>query len=122
VCVDDVDELPAILFCFLRADPFLDAFLLLVRHTVCHPGLQYEDLIISEIPVHKEALSLQSKEVQMGRIRRLKRASDLTYKGKRLTDYAPNMVLDPFKVEFYPDVVKIKKRNEEHDLLELHKK
>jgi ubiquinol-cytochrome c reductase subunit 7 len=79
-------------------------------------------LIISERPAFKEALSLQDHDVQQGRLRRLKRASDLSYKGKNLTDYAPNMKFDPFKVEFYPDVIKVQKRDEEYDLLELHKK
>lgn len=78
--------------------------------------------MISERPAYKEALNLQDPEILQGRLRRLKRASDLCYKGKSLTDYAPDMKLEPFKEEFYPDVLKIQKRNEEHDLLELHKK
>ena len=78
--------------------------------------------MISERPAYKEALNLQPPEVLQGRLRRLKRASDLSYKGKNLQDYAPDMKLEPFKEEFYPDVLKIQKRNEEYELLDLHKK
>lgn len=78
--------------------------------------------MISERPSYKEALNLQDPEILQGRLRRLKRAMDLSYKGKTLTEYAPDMKLDPFKEEFYPDVLKVQKRNEEYELLELHKK
>ena len=54
-----------------------------------------------------EALKLADPEVLHGRMRRLKRASDLSYKGKNLPDYAPNMVLEPFKEEFYGDLLKL---------------
>lgn len=70
----------------------------------------------------QEALALADREVVLGRYRRLKRASDLCVKQKILQDYAPNMVLEPFKEELYPDLLKIRKRNEEFDLLNLHKK
>ena len=56
-----------------------------------------------------------------GRMRRLKRASDLSYKTKELPDYAPNMKLEPFAYELWEDVEKIKKRDEEALLLDMHK-
>jgi ubiquinol-cytochrome c reductase subunit 7 len=84
--------------------------------------LRYEDLVISETPAAKEALSLASPDVVAGRMRRLKRASDLCFKQKTLQDYAPNMELEPFKMELTPDIAKIEARNEEYELLDLYKK
>lgn len=55
-------------------------------------------------------------------MRRLKRASDLQFKGKLLHDYAPNMQLEPFKEELTPDILKIEKRDEEYEVLDFHKK
>jgi len=78
--------------------------------------------MISDYSATKEALELADKEVVQGRLRRLKRASDLCYKGKILQDYAPNMPLDAFKREIRDDIIKIKARNEETAILELHKK
>ena len=52
----------------------------------------------------------------------MKRASDLTYKAKSLGDYAPNAKLDPFKIELWEDVKKIEARNDEYDIVNLHKK
>ena len=78
--------------------------------------------MISETPAMKEALELADPEVVKGRMRRLKRASDLCYKQKILQDYAPDMKLEPFKEELYPDLVKLRKRNDEIALLNLHKK
>ena len=85
-------------------------------------GLRYEDLIISDMPATKEALELADPDIIKGRMRRLKRASDLSYKGKILQDYEPNMQLDPWKFELYDDIEKIKARDEEIQLLNLHKK
>jgi ubiquinol-cytochrome c reductase subunit 7 len=84
-------------------------------------GARYEDLMIDE-PEVVEALKLADPEVLHGRMRRLKRASDLSYKAKNLQDYAPNMVLEPFKEEFYDDLLKIRKRDEEFEMLNYHKK
>jgi len=67
-------------------------------------------------------LDLADADVVKGRLRRLKRASDLSYKSKVLTDYAPNMKLEPFKEELWEDVKKIQKREEEYELLDMHKK
>lgn len=55
-------------------------------------------------------------------MRRLKRASDLSFKGKELQDYAPGMQLEPFKSELWEDVKKIEAREAEYALLDLHKK
>jgi ubiquinol-cytochrome c reductase subunit 7 len=67
-------------------------------------------------------LELADPEIITGRYRRLKRASDLSYKTKILQDYAPDMELEPFKEELWDDIQKIKARDEEKLLLELHKK
>ena len=72
-------------------------------------------------PEVNEALELAHPDVAEGRYRRLKRASDLAFKQKNLGDYAPDMVLEPFKFEFTPDVVKIQERDIEFDLLNVHK-
>lgn len=61
-------------------------------------------------------------DVVKGRMRRLKRASDLSFKGKELQDYAPGMQLEPFKSELWEDVKKIEAREAEYALLDLHKK
>jgi hypothetical protein len=73
-------------------------------------------------PEVNEALELAHPDVVEGRYRRLKRASDLAFKQKQLQDYAPNMVLEPFKQEFTPDVQKILNRDAEFDLLNNYKK
>lgn len=85
-------------------------------------GLRYEDILNSSKPSIAEALELADPEVIKGRLRRLKRASDLSFKAKILQDYAPNMKLDPFKVELWEDVKKVEAKNEEFELLNLHKK
>lgn len=85
-------------------------------------GLRYEDIMISEYPATKEALDLSHPDVMKGRMRRLKRASDLTYKAKNLQDYAPDMKMEPFKMEIRETIERIKARDEERALLELHKK
>ena len=72
-------------------------------------------------PEVNEALELAHPDVAEGRYRRLKRASDLSFKQKILQDYAPNMVLEPFKEEFTPDISKIMARDAEYDLLNNHK-
>ena len=73
-------------------------------------------------PEVNEALELAHPDVVEGRYRRLKRASDLAFKQKNLGDYAPDMVLEPFKREFTEDVDKILARDIEFDLLNNHKK
>lgn len=88
---------------------------------ILRTGARYEDLMIDE-PDVVETLKLADPEVLHGRMRRLKRASDLSYKSKNLPDYAPNMVLEPFKEEFYDDLLKLRKRDEEFELLNSHKK
>ena len=85
-------------------------------------GLRFEDLLISERPQASEALELADSDVVAGRLRRLKRASDLSYKAKELPDYAPDMKLEPFKTELWEDIQKIEKRNEEYELLDSYKK
>jgi hypothetical protein len=90
--------------------------------SLIYVGLRYEDLLISETPAAKEALSLASPDVVTGRMRRLKRASDLCFKAKTLQDYAPNMELEPFKMELSADIAKVEARNEEYELLDLYKK
>lgn len=69
-----------------------------------------------------EALELAHPDVHKGRYRRLKRASDLCFKGKRLQDYQDTSNLDPFKFELWDDIQKIKARDQEKALLDLHKK
>lgn len=86
------------------------------------PGLRYEDLLNNSHPEVAEAIELADPDVVTGRLRRLKRASDLSFKGKNLGDYAPNAPLDPFKFELWNDVQKLKARNEEYAALDLYKK
>ena len=83
--------------------------------------MRYEDLLNSSEPHIGEALELADPAVRQARQRRLKRASDLSFKGKILQDYAPNMKLEPFKVEIWEDVQKIKARDEEFAKLNYHK-
>lgn len=75
----------------------------------------------SSDPVIGEALELADPAIRVARQRRLKRASDLSFKGKSLTDYAPNMQLQPFKHEIYDDILKIQKRDAEVKSLNYHK-
>lgn len=91
------------------------------RRTIDKKGLRYEDLMSRDEPEVNEALELAHPDVVEGRYRRLKRASDLAFKQKNLGDYAPDMVLEPFKMEFTPDVIKIQERDIEFDLLNNHK-
>ena len=70
----------------------------------------------------EEALELADPDVMKGRLRRLKRASDLSYKGKQYTDYKDADSLEPFKFELWDDVKKIEAREEEYAVLDLHKK
>lgn len=79
-------------------------------------------MIISARPAVAEAMELADPDVMKGRLRRLKRASDLSYKGKVYTDYADASTLEPFKLELWDDVKKIEAREEEYALLDLHKK
>lgn len=85
-------------------------------------GLRYEDIMSRDEPEVNEALELAHPDVVEGRYRRLKRASDLAFKQKNLQDYAPDMVLEPFKLEITADVDKILARDVEYDLLNNHKK
>jgi Ubiquinol-cytochrome C reductase complex 14kD subunit len=84
-------------------------------------GIRYEDLLNSSKPEVAEALELAAPEYVKGRMRRLKRASDLSFKGKNLGDYS-NETLAPFKVELWEDVKKIQARDAEYALLDLYKK
>ena len=84
-------------------------------------GLRYEDIMSRDEPEVNEALELADPDVVEGRYRRLKRASDLAFKQKNLEDYAPNIVLEPFKREISADVEKILNRDLEFDLLNNHK-
>jgi hypothetical protein len=84
-------------------------------------GLRYEDLMSRDEPEVNEALELADADVVEGRYRRLKRASDLAFKQKELQDYAPDMILEPFKREISADVDKILNRDLEFDLLNNHK-
>jgi len=85
-------------------------------------GLRYEDLLNEDEKEVKEALSLAEPDVVTARTRRLKRAIDLSYKRKSLQDYAPNMELDLFKKEIYPDIEKIRARDQEYAQLNAHNK
>jgi len=85
-------------------------------------GLRYEDLLNEDEKEVKEALELADPEVLTARTRRLKRAIDLSYKKKSLQDYAPNMELDIFKSEIYPDIEKIRARDQEYAQLNAHNK
>jgi len=85
-------------------------------------GLRMEDIMSRDEPEVNEALELASPDVVEGRYRRLKRASDLAFKQKELQDYAPDMILEPLKLEISADVEKILNRDLEFDLLNNHKK
>jgi ubiquinol-cytochrome c reductase subunit 7 len=78
-------------------------------------------LLNSSVPEVTEALDLADPDYVKARMRRLKRASDLSFKGKNLGDYS-NEQLDPFKFELLGDIKKIQARDEEYALLDLHKK
>lgn len=88
---------------------------------VLNLGLRYEDLLNEDEKEVQEALSLAEPDVLTARTRRLKRAIDLSYKRKSLQDYAPNMELDIFKREIYPDIEKIRARDQEYAQLNAHK-
>lgn len=85
-------------------------------------GLRYEDLLIEQEAAVQEALSYASPEVSTGRTRRLKRATDLSFKRKSLLDYAPDMKVEPFKMELEEDIQKILAREAEYAQLNMHKK
>jgi len=85
-------------------------------------GLRWEDLLISSRAPVTEAMELADADVMKGRLRRLKRASDLSYKGKILTDYVDADKLEPFKFELWDDVKKLQARDEEYAIMDLHKK
>ena len=69
-----------------------------------------------------EALELAPPEVAAGRIRRLKRAVDLSLKRKNFLDYAPGVEQETYKVEIYDDIEKIRAREQEYALLNAHNK
>jgi ubiquinol-cytochrome c reductase subunit 7 len=83
--------------------------------------MRYEDIMSRDEPEVNEALELAHPDVVEGRYRRLKRASDLAFKQKSLQDYAPDMILEPFKREISEDVDKILLRDVEYDALNNHK-
>ena len=85
-------------------------------------GLRYEDLLNRDKPDIAEAIELADPDVITGRMRRLKRASDLCLKQKRFQDYADTSNLDCFKEELWPDVERIQQRDEEYALLNMYKK
>jgi Ubiquinol-cytochrome C reductase complex 14kD subunit len=92
-------------------------FFFIIATPTSPAGLRYEDLVSRDEPEVNEALMLASPDVVEGRYRRLKRASDLAFKQKNLQDYAPDMVLEPFKREISADIDKILDRDIEFDLL-----
>ena len=96
--------------------------LLLITKYLPTLGLRYEDIINEDEKEVKEALELAHPDVVTGRTRRLKRATDLSFKRKNFLDYAPNVTQETFKVEFYDDVEKIKSRDQEYALLNAHNK
>ena len=73
-------------------------------------------------PAVAEAMELADPDVLKGRMRRLKRASDLSYKAKNYTDYRSADNLDPFKMELWDDVKKIEAREEEYAMIDQYKK
>ena len=85
-------------------------------------GLRYEDLLNEDETPIKEALSFADPDVVAGRTRRVKRAIDLSFKRKNMLDYAPDVDQNTFASEFYDDVVKIQKRDQEYAMLNVHKK
>ncbi|KAL7441028.1 hypothetical protein ACHAXH_004935 [Discostella pseudostelligera] len=84
-------------------------------------GLRYEDLLNEDQKEVKEALEHADPDVLTARTRRLKRAIDLSFKRKSLQTYAPDMELDIFKREIYPDIEKIRARDNEYAQLNAHK-
>lgn len=84
-------------------------------------GLRYEDLLVETEPAVEEALTYAAPEVKTARIRRMKRAMDLSFKRKNLMDYAPEMKLEPFKEEISQDIKKIQARDAEYTELNIHK-
>mmetsp|Transcript_27184 Transcript_27184/g.54373 ORF Transcript_27184/g.54373 Transcript_27184/m.54373 type:complete len:116 (-) Transcript_27184:153-500(-) len=80
-------------------------------------GLRYEDIMI-KTPEVEEALELQDPHVNTGRIRRIKRGADLSFKRKQFSDYAPEGTdLKIFRAEIIPMVEKINARDQEFELL-----
>eukprot|EP00565_Helicotheca_tamesis_P008975 CAMPEP_0185724494 /NCGR_PEP_ID=MMETSP1171-20130828/957_1 /TAXON_ID=374046 /ORGANISM="Helicotheca tamensis, Strain CCMP826" /LENGTH=114 /DNA_ID=CAMNT_0028392357 /DNA_START=92 /DNA_END=436 /DNA_ORIENTATION=+ len=85
-------------------------------------GLRYEDLLNSQEKSIEEALELADSDIITGRTRRVKRALDLSVKRKNLQDYAPGIKVDYLKEELYEDVQKIRARDQEFALLNVHNK
>ena len=94
---------------------------MLTATTPSHAGLRYEDLLNEDQKEVKEALEHADPDVLTARTRRLKRAIDLSFKRKSLQTYAPDMELDIFKREIYPDIEKIRARDNEYAQLNAHK-
>jgi hypothetical protein len=85
-------------------------------------GLRYEDLLNEQEPHVAEALVLADPAVVQGRNRRVLRAFDLDLKKKNFTDYAPAVDQETFKIEIYDDISKIRARDAEYALINMHKK
>uniref|UniRef100_A0A6V2QRF5 Uncharacterized protein n=1 Tax=Ditylum brightwellii TaxID=49249 RepID=A0A6V2QRF5_9STRA len=85
-------------------------------------GLRYEDLLNENEKSISEALELADPDIITGRTRRIKRAIDLSVKRKNLQDYAPGVQVDYFKADLYEDVKKIRARDQEFALLNVHNK
>jgi ubiquinol-cytochrome c reductase subunit 7 len=66
-------------------------------------------------------MELADPDTIKGRMRRLKRASDLSFKAKSYTDYQSVDLLDPFKEELRHDIEKIAAREEESMIMNAHK-
>lgn len=85
-------------------------------------GLRYEDLLNEQEKDIAEALDLADSDLKIGRTRRLKRALDLNLKQKNFLDYAADVDQETFKQDLYPQMVKIRARDQEFALLNQHKK
>ena len=103
---------------------FFSPYFHLFRHPAPprNAGLRYEDLLNEGELDIAEALTLADADVLTGRTRRIKRALDLGFKRKNLQDYAPGMELDIYKSELYETVEKIRAREQEYALLNVHNK
>lgn len=84
--------------------------------------MRYEDLLVESNREVQEAISYAEPDVSTARTRRIKRAIDLSFKRKSLTDYAPNMKLEPYKMELIEDIEKIQARDAEIAQLNMHNK
>lgn len=85
-------------------------------------GMRYEDIINENEKEVAEALELADPDVITGRVRRTKRAIDLSFKRKNFLHYAPDVDQETFKVEIYDDVQKIIARDQEYAALNANTK